>query len=97
MNLLGSKREYGNYWSATSDCVKDFCNVCIVYDLKEIIQVVSELETCLILPRKSTADHLWQLAEAQEQPNFWWWLCRWLCQVVSAQLQASRWAREVLL
>lgn len=77
MNLLGSKREYGNYWSATSDCVKDFCNVCIVYDLKEIIQVVSELETCLILPRKSTADHLWQLAEAQEQPNFWWWLCRW--------------------
>lgn len=28
VNLLGSKREYGNYWSTTSDVVKDFCNVC---------------------------------------------------------------------
>lgn len=97
MNLLGSKREYGKYCSATSDSVKDFCNVCIAYDFKEIIQLVSEQETCMILPRKSTAEHIWQLAEAQEQPNFWWWLHRWLCQVVSAQLQTSRCAREVLL
>lgn len=41
-----------------------------MYDLKEIIQLVSDQVTFLILPKKSM-DLLWQLAEAQEQLNFW--------------------------
>lgn len=28
----------------------------VVYDSEEIVQSVSELKTCLVLPRKSTAD-----------------------------------------